>query len=78
MFKTLGNPGMFRTMVYLESLIHFFIQNEKHIQKPSVFTSLEYSKTPYIQNAGIFKIRGSFRTLSNIYDEAFGKNSEQL
>ena len=36
---------------------------------------LVYSEHRYIQNAGIFKIRGIFRTLSNIYDEAFCENS---
>ena len=32
-----------------------------------------YSTPQYIQNAGIFQIRGLFRTLSNIYDQRFKK-----
>ena len=71
-FKTLCNPGIFRTVVYPEP---WHIQNQKHIQNPGIFRTLVYSEPPYIQNAGIFKIRGTFRTLSNIYEEAFCKNS---
>ena len=50
------------------------IQNLKYIQNPGIFTILVYSEPPYIQNAGILKIRGIFRTLSNIYDKASGEN----
>ena len=58
---------------YIQNLLH--IQNQKHIQNPGIFTTLVYSEPPYIQKAGIFKIRGIFRTLSQIYDEAFWENS---
>ena len=71
-FKTLCNPDIFRTAVCPES---WDIQNQKHIQNPGIFTSLVYLEPPYIQKAGIFKIRGIFRTLPNIYDEAFCENS---
>ena len=46
-FKTLRNPGIFRTVVYSESS---HIQNQKHIQKLSIFTSLVYSERWHIQN----------------------------
>ena len=35
-----------------------------------MFTTLVYSESRYIQNAGIFKILGIFTTLSYVYDEA--------
>ena len=63
-FKTLYNPGIFRTVIYPEP---WHIQNQKHIQDPGIVTSLVYPEPLYIQNDGIFKIRGIFRTLSNIY-----------
>ena len=100
-FKTLCNPGIFRTVVYPEP---WHIQNQKLIQNPGIFRTLEYSESPQIQNsdifkkrsmkivnvynyfrsmslpinAGIFKTRVIFRTLSNIYDKAFCKNSQWL
>ena len=67
-FKTLYNPGIFRTVLYSES---WYVENQKHIQNPGIFTSLVYSEPPYIQNASTFKIGGIFRTLSNMYDELF-------
>ena len=48
----------------------WYIQNQKDIQNPDIFATLVYSEPCYIQQAGIFKIRGIFRTLSNIYNEA--------
>ena len=42
---------------------------------PGIFTTLVYSEHRYIQNAVIFKIQDIFRTLPNIYDEAFCENS---
>ena len=45
------------------------IQNQKHIQNPTIFTAVVYSGPLYIQNAGIF--RDMFRTLSHICDETF-------
>ena len=71
-FKTLCNPGIFRTVVYPES---WHIQNQKYIQNPSIFTTLAYSEPTYIQKAGIFKIQGIFRALSNISNEVFCENS---
>ena len=71
-FKTLCNSGIYKTVVYAEP---WHIQNQKYIQNPAIFTSLVYSEHRYIHNAGIFKIRGIFRTLSNMYDEAFCENS---
>ena len=47
----------------------------KHIQNPGIFTTLVYSEPRYLHNAGIFKIRGIFRTLPNVYDESFCENS---
>ena len=44
----------------------------------SIFRTVAYSQPWYIQNAGIFKIRGIFRTLSNIHDEVFCENSQRL
>ena len=70
-FKTLCNPGVFRTVVFPEP---WHIQNQKHILNSGIFTTLVYSELPYIQNADIFKIAGIFRTLSNIYDEVFCEN----
>ena len=61
-FRIMCNPGVFRTVVYPEP---WYIQNQKHIQNPGMFTYLVYSETRYIiQNAGIFKIRDTFRILS--------------
>ena len=71
-FKTLCNPGMFRTLVYPEP---WHIQNQKHIQSLGIFRALVYSEPPSILNAGIFKIRGILRNLSNIYDKEFCENS---
>ena len=71
-FKTLCNPGIFRTVVYPEP---WHIQNQKHMQNPGIFTTLVYSEPRYIQNAGIFKIQDIFRNLSNLYDEALSENS---
>ena len=71
-FKTLCNPGIFRTVVYPEP---WHIQNQKHIQNPGIFAALVYLELWYIQNAGILKIQAIFRTLSNIYGEAFWENS---
>ena len=71
-FKTLCNPGIFRTVVYPEP---WHIQKQKYIQNLGIFAILVYSEPPQIQNAGIFKIQGIIRTLSNIYDRAFNENS---
>ena len=40
-FKTLCNPGIFRTVIYPEP---WHIQNQNHIQIPGVFRTLVYSK----------------------------------
>ena len=37
-----------------------------------------FQNQKHIQNPGILRIRGIFRTLSNIYDGAFCENSERL
>ena len=66
-FRTLCCPDIFKTMVCPES---WHIPNQKHIQNPSIFTTLVHSEPRYIQSAGIFKIWGIFRTLQYIYDEA--------
>ena len=72
-FKTLCNPGVFRTLVYPE---FWQIQGQKYIQTSWHNHNFGIFREPrYIQNAGIFKIRGIFRTLPNIYDGAFCKNS---
>ena len=71
-FRTPRNPVVFRTVVYPEPL---HIQNQKHIQNPGIFAALVYLELWYIQNAGILKIQAIFRTLSNIYGEAFWENS---
>ena len=66
-FKALCNPSIFRIEVYPEP---WHVQNQKHIQNPGIcIHNPSIFRTPYIQNDGIFKIRGIFRTLSNIYDE---------
>ena len=41
----------------------------------TVFTTLVYPEPRYISNSGIFKIWGIFRTMTNIYEEAFCKSS---
>ena len=74
-FRTLCNPVIFRAVVYLDP---WHIQNQKYIQNPGIFTTLVYSKLRYIHNADMSKIQAIFRTLSNIYEEVFCKNSERL
>ena len=71
-FRTPRNPVVFRIVVYPEP---WHIQNQKHIQNPGIFAALVYLELWYIQNAGILKIQAIFRTLSNIYGEAFWENS---
>ena len=51
------------------------IQNQKYIKNPGILTTVIYLESQYIQNADMFKIWSIFRTLSNIYEEAFCKNS---
>ena len=60
------------TLTYLKQS---YIQNPDTLRTRSIFATLVYSEPRYIQNADIFKIRSMLRTLSNIYDEAFCKNS---
>ena len=57
-FKTLCNPGIFRTVLYSES---WYVENQKHIQNPGIFTSLVYSE-PRI-----------FRTLAYSKSEAYSE-----
>ena len=45
-FKTLCNPGMFRTVVYPEPC---HIQNQKHIHNSGIFRTPVYSKRWNIQ-----------------------------
>ena len=66
-FRTLCYPDIFKSVVHPE-LWH--IEKHKHIQNPGIFINLVYSEPHYIQNVGIFKIWGIFRTLSHIYDES--------
>ena len=47
---------------------------QRYIQNPSIFRTLTYLGPWHIQNPGIFRARGIFRTLSNIYDGTFCKN----
>ena len=61
-----ANPKPYVTLAHLELW---------YIQNPDILTTLVYSETPYIWNAGIFKIRGIFKILSNICDEEFCENS---
>ena len=60
------------TLEYLEP---WHIQNPDIFRTRSILKILAYSESPYIPNAYICKIQGIFRTLSNIYDEAFFENS---
>ena len=64
-FRTLCNPDIFKTMVYLELQD---IQNQKHIQNrgifrtlaysnPGIFGILVYSEPYYVQKPGIFRIK---------------------
>ena len=59
--KSRNYSGILRTLCYPD------------IFKTDIYRSLTYSELWHIQNAGIFRIRGIFRTLSNIYDEVFSK-----
>ena len=45
-FRSLSNPGIFRTMLYSEPW---------HIQKTGIFGTLVYSEFWYIQNSGKFR-----------------------
>ena len=54
-FKTMCNPGILRNVALSEP---WYIQNPP-----------PYSQPPYIQNASIFKIRGIFRILANIWGD---------
>ena len=40
-FRRLGNPSIFRTMIYSEAL---HIQNQRHTLNPGVFRTLAYSE----------------------------------
>ena len=69
-FKTLCNPGIFRTLVYPKP---WHIQNQKHIQSLGIFPTLVYLEPPYILNAGIFKIRGILRRCQTSTRKSFAK-----
>ena len=58
------NHNTSRTLTYLF---------QKHIQNPGIFTTLIYSEPWYIENAGIFKIRGILITLSTSTMKRFAK-----
>ena len=61
MFRTLCNPGIFRTLVYCE---YQYIQNQKHIQNRGIFRVLVYSRNsrPVVfLGEGILKIYNKFR-----------------
>ena len=66
-FRTLCYPDILKIAVCREA---WHIQNQRHIQNPGIFTTLIHSEPDYIQNDGMFKIWGIFRTLSYICYEA--------
>ena len=57
--------GIFRTLCYPDIFYNYGISRTLTYSEPEA-----YSEPRYIQNAGVFKIWGIFRTLSHIYDEA--------
>ena len=67
--------GTFRHNQAYPGIIQAYSGIFKTLCNPGIFRTVAYSETPYIQNVGILKLRGIFRTLSNIYDEAFCGNS---
>ena len=54
---------------YSKSRVTLAYSESWYIQNPAIF------RTRNIQNAGIFKIRNMFRTLLNLYNDTFCKNS---
>ena len=61
-FRTLCNPGIFRTLAYTEQKAY---SESWYIENRGIFWTLVYSEPWHIQNVGIIK------TLSNIYYGAF-------
>ena len=82
-----STPKKFLIFQEMETTLKMFIFQEMEIPKKSLYfrkrNFLLYFRKQnflifrerYIQNSGIFKTRNIFRTLSNIYDETFCKNS---
>ena len=60
-------------------IIQAYSGMSKTLRNPDIFRIVVYPEHwqiqnhKHIQNAGIFKIRGIFRTLSNIWDKRFAK-----
>ena len=67
--------GIFRHNQTYPGIIQAYSGIFRTLCYPDIFKTVVYPEPWYIQNAGIFKIRGIFRTLSNIYDAAFCENS---
>ena len=63
-FRTLCNPGIFRTLAYTEQKAY---SESWYIENRGIFRTLVYSETWHTQNPGIFK------TLSNIYYGSFSQ-----
>ena len=69
------DSGTFRHNQAYPGIIQAYSGIFKTLCNPGIFRTVAYSEPPHIQNVGILKLRGIFRTLSNIYDEAFCENS---
>ena len=66
-----GSLEKFRNVLILPEIeLSYILKNTKN-----VFRTLTFLEPWHIQNYGIFRTRGIFRTLSSIYDETFCKNS---
>ena len=77
-FRTLCNPGIFRTPVHSEP---WHIQSRRHIQNTGIFRTVACSEPAtylepwYIQNPCVFRTRDKSRILPNICDRVFCENS---
>ena len=68
-----GNRNPEKVLIFQEVELCYI--SERYIRNPNIFRTLTYLEPWHIQNYGICRTRDIFRTLSNIYDGMFCKNS---